>query len=105
MDTSQRKQTQKGQDEVKNRKGNFGPLQTFMDTMQEREDYILQQEINFFGKIIPKGTLFIRKGEDYWWPVIDGAHCPHYQVSFMITRNNPEYFLPPVVVKEPEEEK
>lgn len=60
--------------------------------MEEKEDYILQTPINFFGTFIPAGTKFVKHGGDYWWPVINGAHCPYCQVDFMIVRNNPTYF-------------
>jgi hypothetical protein len=54
--------------------------------------YILQKDIDFFGKKIPAGTKYIQHGNDYWWPVIDGAHCPSGQVDFYTVRENPEYF-------------
>ena len=56
------------------------------------EDYELLTPINFFGTFIPAGTKFVQHGADYWWPVINDAHCPNLQVTFMILRNNPTYF-------------
>jgi hypothetical protein len=55
--------------------------------------YTLQQEVNFFGKIIPKGALFVQVNEDWWHPVFDSKQHPSMAVDFSVVRNNPEYFL------------
>jgi hypothetical protein len=63
------------------------PLQVF-----EPQTWELQNPINFFGEFIPTGTKFVRVNPDYYQPIINGARCPHYQVSFMIVRANETYF-------------
>jgi hypothetical protein len=54
--------------------------------------YKLKNDFNWFGLIIPAGTMYIQHGADYWWPVIDDAHVPALQVDFRTVRNNPEWF-------------
>lgn len=54
--------------------------------------YILQKDFNWFGTIIPAGTKYVPHGDDHYWPVIDGAHCPSGQLDFYTVKNNPEYF-------------
>lgn len=55
-------------------------------------NYILQQDINFFGRLIKAGTLYVQHGADYYWPVINGAHVPAGQLDFYTVKNNPEWF-------------
>lgn len=54
------------------------------------ENYILQKEINWFGKLITVGTIYVKKDGGYWFPV--GTNTPSMRVDFMTIRNNPEYF-------------
>lgn len=64
-------------------------------------NYILQKDFNWFGRNIPKGTLYVQHGADYWWPVIGAqqVHVPTMQIDYMTIRNNPEWFLQePIVV-------
>lgn len=58
-------------------------------------NYILQKDFNWFGRTIPKGTVYVQHGADYWWPVIgiQQVHVPTMQVDHMTIRNNPEWFL------------
>lgn len=56
-------------------------------------DYVLLKNIDWFGTIIEAGTIYKSHGNDYWWPVIDTAHCPSLQVDFRTVLNSPEYFL------------
>ena len=58
----------------------------------DNENYILKKEINWFGKLITVGTIYVKKNGDYWWPIYNGAHVPSMQIDFMTIRNNPEYF-------------
>lgn len=60
-------------------------------------NYILQQDINWFGKTIKAGTRYAPHGNDYYWPIINDAHCPSQQVDFYTVKNNPKYFLPETV--------
>lgn len=62
-------------------------------------NYILQQDINFFGRIIKAGTVYVQKGADYYWPIINDAHVPTGQLDFYTVKNNPEWFkeVPAVV--------
>lgn len=61
--------------------------------------YILQKDIDWFGKKITAGTRYVAHGNDYYWPVINDAHCPSCQVDFYTVKNNPEYFKrPPALV-------
>lgn len=56
--------------------------------------HVLLKDFNWFGKTIPAGTVYVKHGEDYWWPVTtDGAHIPTMQVDYRTVLNNPEYFL------------
>lgn len=55
-------------------------------------NYILQKDIDFFGRKIKAGTLYVQHGADYYWPVINDAHVPSCQLDFYTVKNNPEYF-------------
>lgn len=58
------------------------------------QDYLLQKEMNWFGRIIPKDTLYIQMSKDYWIPSIDGARIPAMQLDFYTVKNNADYFTP-----------
>lgn len=54
--------------------------------------YILQKDTDFFGRLIKAGTKYVQHGQDYYWPIINGAHVPSCQLDFYTVKNNPEYF-------------
>lgn len=56
------------------------------------EKYILRKSVNWFGTYIPQGTIYVQHGKDYYWPIINDAHCPSMQIDFMTVTNNP-YFM------------
>ena len=57
-------------------------------------DYVLQQDINFFGRLIPAGTIYKQVNADHYHPMLYGSQCPSLGVDFYIAKNNPAYFLP-----------
>lgn len=65
-----------------------------MSCLKKKQDWILKKEINFFGKIIPEGTVYQQVSADYYHPIVKGNGCPSLQVDFYIIKNNPEYFIP-----------
>jgi hypothetical protein len=58
-----------------------------------KDKWVLLVDIDFFGYLIYTGTIFQQVNADYYHPIINGARCPHYQISFMIIKNNPKVFL------------
>lgn len=62
-------------------------------------NYILQKDFDWFGKRISAGTKYIQYTPDEWIPSIDGAHCPHFKITFMTVKNNEQWFKPePILV-------
>lgn len=57
-------------------------------------DWILQQEINWFGRLIPVGTVYKQVNADHYHPMINGAQCPSLSVNFYTVKCNEAYFLP-----------
>jgi hypothetical protein len=58
--------------------------------------FILLKDFNFFGKIIPKGTVYTMFPYDhdvYICNTPNGDICPHWNLTFMTVINNDEYFL------------
>lgn len=64
-----------------------------MNEQLELNDWVLLIDVDFFGRMIPSGTIFKQVNADYYHPIINGARCPSYQIDFMIVKNNPRYFL------------
>ncbi|MGD1894004.1 MAG: hypothetical protein ACFB15_25835 [Cyclobacteriaceae bacterium] len=60
------------------------------------EVYVLLHPFNWFGRTIPKGTLYVEIENDrdrYSCYCPDGTHCPHWNLTFMTVRGNPAYFM------------
>lgn len=57
-------------------------------------DWILQKDVNFFGRYIPAGTIFVQVNADSYHPIIGGNSCPSCAVDFYIVKKNTDYFLP-----------
>jgi hypothetical protein len=57
-------------------------------------DWVLQKDMDFFGRTIPKGTIYKQVNSDYYHPIVNGNRCPSLQVDFYIVKNNPDYFQP-----------
>lgn len=55
--------------------------------------YILQKDINWFGRTIRKGTEYRQVNSDYWHPIIQGNQCPSLAIDFYTVKNNEEYFI------------
>jgi len=59
----------------------------------DREFCELTKDIDYFGKLIKKGTRYYQSTDkDYYIPVINGDVCPAYWLHFTVVDNNPEYF-------------
>jgi hypothetical protein len=63
--------------------------------MLEYENYVLTRDMDYFGKTIPKGTIYFRcKGNaDIFIPEYDGNYCPSESLHFTRLVNNEEYFI------------
>ena len=57
------------------------------------QEFILLNDVNWFGQIIPAGTIYRQVNADYYHPIINGARCPSKQINFYTVLNNPKYFL------------
>lgn len=57
-------------------------------------NYILQKDFNWFGNVIPAGTIYIQYSHDEYVPVIDDAHVPYMKLNFMNVKSNEAYFKP-----------
>lgn len=60
------------------------------------ENYLLLQDVNYFGKTIKKGTIYRKYSstrDEFRCFTTDGLECPHFDITFMIVRNNTEYFV------------
>jgi|GEM_PF-6392651 len=56
-------------------------------------DYLLRQQINWFGRTIPAQTLYIQISNDYWIPSINGARVTTMRLDFYTVLNNTDYFV------------
>ena len=57
--------------------------------------FVLAEDVNYFGTIIPRGTVYKQKAkdQDYYecYKEEDGLimQCPSYNLHFMVVKNNP----------------
>ncbi len=60
------------------------------------EAHLLLKDFNWFGKIIPEGTIYRQypnTKDNFRCFTANGDECPHWDLTFMTVRNNPEWFL------------
>jgi hypothetical protein len=60
------------------------------------ESYVLLKDFNWFGKTIPSGTIYKQyKSTKDKFRCFDanGNECPHWDLTFMTVRANPEWFM------------
>lgn len=57
------------------------------------KSFVLLKDIDWFGKLIPSGTIYKQVNADYFHPMINSARCPSMQINFYTVLNNPQYFL------------
>lgn len=65
----------------------------FPNINTHNDKYVLLQNINWFGRNIPAGTIYHQVNADYYTPSVSGARCPSLQLDFYTVKNNPGYFL------------
>ncbi len=62
----------------------------------QMETYVLLQDFNWFGETIPSGTIYKQyesTKDRFRCFGADGYTSPHWDLTFMTVRNNPEWFL------------
>jgi len=60
------------------------------------EVYVLLKDFDWFGKTIPKGSIYrqyLNTTDNYGCHTTKGLKCPHWDLTFMTVRNNPEWFF------------
>ncbi len=60
------------------------------------EAYVLLKDFNWFGKTIPAGSIYRQYTNDkdgFRCFSANGNECPHWDLTFMTVRNNPEWFM------------
>ncbi len=58
-----------------------------------KKQFELQKDVNFFGRMIPKGTIYTELGNrDLYQPQFNGSKHPNLELSFMVVLANEEYF-------------
>ena len=64
-----------------------------------RKAYVLCQEVNYFGRVIPRGTVYeeSERTKDYYIPdILDRGilmSCPALELHFTTVKNNDEFFI------------
>lgn len=57
------------------------------------KQFVLLKDIDWFGKLIPAGTIYKQVNSDRYHPMVNYARCPSMEVDFYTVLNNPQYFL------------